>query len=203
MLNPTNDDVTISRHSHATRLLHAGLALAIVTQLVTSLSMHGPDNVQAGDILFQVHRYAGIAAAAFAFGLWTTILLRARGTGIGALIPWFSKRRLAALWRDAKMHFRAMVKLRLPAHDPDAALPSAVHGLGLLLISAMAASGALYFTQVALGLHSAEPDGMIAITVHLALANLVWAYLIAHAVLAVSHHLLRSMWLSTMWSLRR
>lgn len=189
-----------SRHNRATRLLHAGLALAIVSQLLTSLAMQGPDDVQPGDVLFQVHRYSGLAATVLAFGLWLTILVRSRGTELGALIPWFSGRRLAALWRDIKVHGREALNLRLPSHDPQAALPSAVHGLGLLLISAMAASGALYFVQVGLGLHSAEPDGMIAMTVHLALGNLVWAYLIAHAGLAALHHLLRSMSLSTMWS---
>jgi len=188
------------RHNRATRLLHAGLALAIVSQLLTSLAMQGPDDVQAGDILFQLHRYSGLAATVLAFGLWLTILLRSRGTDLGALIPWVSVRRLSALWQDIKVHGRGALNLRLPEHDPQAALPSAIHGLGLLLISAMAASGAVYFVQVGLGLHSAEPDGMIAMTVHLALGNLVWAYLIAHAGLAVLHHLLRSMSLATMWS---
>ena len=192
-----------TRHNRATRLLHAGLALAIMTQLLTSLAMHGPDDVQAGDILFQVHRYSGLTATVLAFTFWVTILLRSRGTELGALIPWFSRRRLVALWQDVKVHAGAAVKLRLPEHDPEAALPSAIHGLGLVLISAMAASGAVYFVQVTLGLHSAEPDGMLAMTVHLTLANLVWAYLIAHAGLAVLHHLLRSMRLSTMWSLGR
>ena len=203
MLSDASDTLHPARHNRATRLLHAGLALAVLTQLGTSLAMHGPDDVQAGDILFQVHRYAGLAATLLAFGLWLTIVLRSRGTAIGALIPWFSGRRLAALWQDTKVHAGAAVKLRLPDHDPQAALPSAVHGLGLLLISAMAASGTVYFVQVALGLHAAEPDGMIAMTIHLALANLVWAYLIAHAGLAVLHHLLRSMRLSTMWSVGR
>lgn len=203
MLSDTPHTIHPTRHNRATRLLHAGLALAILTQLGTSLAMHGPDDVQAGDLLFQVHRYSGLAATLLAFGLWLTILLRSRGTEIGALIPWFSGRRMATLWQDAKVHVGAAVKLRLPEHDPQAALPSAIHGLGLLLISAMATSGAVYFVQVALGLHSAEPDGMITMTVHLALANLVWAYLIAHAGLAVLQHLLRSMSLSTMWSLGR
>lgn len=203
MLSDASDTIHPTRHNRATRLLHAGLALAILTQLGTSLAMQGPDDVQAGDILFQMHRNSGLAATALAFGLWLTILLRSRGTELGALIPWLSVRRLSALWLDIKVHGRAALNLRLPEHDPQAALPSAIHGLGLLLISAMAASGAVYFVQVWLGLHSAEPDGMIAMTVHLTLANLVWAYLIAHAGLAVLHHLLRSMSLSTMWSLGR
>jgi cytochrome b561 len=202
MTIPDHTDLAAPRHNGATRLFHANLALAIVTQLSTSLWMHGPDDVQAGDILFQVHRYAGLTATVLAFALWLTILFRSRGTQLGALIPWFSGQRLAALWLDTKSYVVAALKLRLPAHDAKAALPSAVHGLGLLLISAMAASGAVYFIQVALGLHSAEPDGMLAMTVHLALANLVWAYLIAHAGLALLQHLLRSMSLSQMWSLQ-
>ena len=203
MLSDTHDTSRQTRHNRATRLLHTGMALAILTQLLTSLAMHGPDDVRAGDILFQVHRYSGLAATVLAFGFWLTVLLRSRGTELGALIPWFSQRRLAALWQDIKVHGAAAVKRHLPEHAEEAALPSAIHGLGLVLISAMAVSGAVYFVQVALGLHSAEPDGMIAMTVHLALANLVWAYLIAHAGLAVLRHLLRSMSLSTMWSLGR
>jgi hypothetical protein len=92
------------RHNRTTRLLHAGLALAIISQLMTSLAMQGPDDVQPGDILFQLHRYSGLVATVLAFGLWLTILLRSRGTEFGALIPWFSGRRLAALWRDIKVH---------------------------------------------------------------------------------------------------
>lgn len=203
MITNTSDTIPANRHNQATRLLHAGLALAILSQLGTSLAMQGPNDVQAGDLLFQVHRYSGLAALLLAFCLWLTILLRSRGTEIGALIPWFSGRHLTALWQDAKTHVGSVLRLRLPENDPQAALPSAIHGLGLLLISAMAASGAFYFVQVGLGLHSADPDGMIAMTVHLALANLVWIYLIAHAGLAVLHHLLRSMSLATMWSLGR
>ena len=203
MPSPLQTNIAASRHSRATRLFHAGLALAIITQLLTSLWMHGPDEEQAGDILFQVHRYAGLTATVLAFALWLTLLFRSRGTQLGALLPWFSGDRLAALWQDTKVHLMAAMKLRLPAHDAHAPLPSAVHGLGLVLITAMAASGAVYFMQVTLGLHSAEPDGMLAMTVHLTLANLVWAYLIAHAGLAVLQHLAHSLRLSTMWSLGR
>jgi cytochrome b561 len=201
MFNSTQN-TSIARHNRATRLFHAGLALVIVTQLLTSLVMQGPDEAQVGDLLFQLHRYSGLVATILAFGLWVTIFMRSLGTEIGALIPWFSGERLVALWQDAKLHAENAVKLRLPKHDPKAALPAAVHGLGLMLVSAMAMSGAVYFAQVSLGLHSAEPDGMLAMTVHLALANLVWAYLIAHAGLAVLHHLLRSASLTEMWSLR-
>lgn len=186
MPNPIHAEVMVPRHSRATRFFHAGLALAIVTQLLTSRWMHGNDAAQAGDILFQMHRHSGLTATVLVFGLWLTILVRSRGTQLGALIPWFSGQGLAALWRETKAH-----------------LVAAVHGFGLVLITAMAASGAVSFFQVALGLHSAESDGMLAMTLHLALANLVWAFLNAHVGLAVLQHPVQSMRLSTMWSLGR
>lgn len=192
-----------ARHGRATRLFHAALGMSILTQLGTSLVMGRPDDVQPGDLLFQVHRYSGFVAMALAVSLWITIIARKRGTEFGALFPWLSWRRLVALWQDTLAHLQAVLSLRMPAHEEDKPLPSAVHGLGLLLITGMAATGAIYGIEVAAGLHSPEPEGMIAMTLHLALANLVWVYLIAHAGLAVLHHLTRSMALSEMWSLKR
>jgi hypothetical protein len=203
MLNKDHSTNHQTRHNRATYLFHAGLSLAIVTQLLTRLGMHRPDEVQAGDILFQVHRYSGLAATVLAFGFCVRILVRPCGTDLGALIPWVSARRLAALGRDIKMHAEATSKLQLLAHDPEAALHSAIDGLGLVLISVMAASGAYYFLQVALGLHSVEPDAMHAMMVHLPLENLVWVYLIALAGLALLPPFLQSMRLSTTWSFGR
>lgn len=199
----SNDAVHAQKHTRVTRMFHGGLALSILIQLLTSLVMQGPDDVQPGDLLFQIHRFSGITATGLAFALWLVILMRGRGTDLGALLPWFSTARLLALGADLRAHGAALIRLRLPTHDPKAALPAAVHGLGLLLISAMALSGTVYFLQVTFGFHSAEPDGMWAMTVHLALANLVWAYLIGHAGLGVLHHILRSASLGEMWSLRQ
>ena len=50
------------QHSLSTRLVHAGLALSICTQLATSLIMQGPTDTTAGDAIFQLHRYSGFAA---------------------------------------------------------------------------------------------------------------------------------------------
>jgi cytochrome b561 len=41
-----------------------------------------------------------------------------------------------------------------------------------------------------------------AMTVHFALANLVWVYLVAHAGMAAIHHFARSASLTRMWRLR-
>lgn len=189
-----------SKHSVGTRVFHGGLAATIVTQLATSQFMPGPDEA-TGAWIFNLHQYSGLVAAALAFGFWITLMLRRKGTSFAALFPWFSGHRLAALASDIKVHLSSLMKLHLPAHDPDAALPSAVHGLGLLLITVMAVSGLAYYIILWTGLHSSEPDGMLVMQVHFLFANLVWVYLIAHAGLAFVHHVIGSVSLRTMWSL--
>jgi cytochrome b561 len=91
---------------------------------------------------------------------------------------------------------------RLPPYEETAPLASAVHGLGLLLMTAMAASGGVYAAQVWAGAQSPEPDASLVMTVHFALANLVWAYLIGHAAMATIHHFAHAASLRRMWSLR-
>lgn len=193
---------TDPRHGFATRLLHAGLAISIIVQLLTSLVMQGPSNTDSGDQLFQIHHYAGLIAMALAFLFWLTIVFRRGGTDFGALIPWLSPARRKAFFDDLLMHLRLALRFRLPPYEEEGPLASGIHGLGLLLISAMALSGTIYALQVWVG-HSAEPDGVLVMQVHFALANLVWAYLIGHAAMATLHHITRSAHLARMWSLSR
>lgn len=190
------------KHSFMTRLTHGGLALAVITQLGTSLIMHGPNETNAGDIIFQAHRYAGFAAFGFALLFWMTLMIRNRGTELGLLFPWVSADRRRAFFADLVNHLRCAIKLRLPEYNNTGPLASGIHGLGLLLISTMAASGLIYAVEVWLGMHSAEPDGMLAMQVHFALGNVVWAYLIGHASMAALHHFLKSASLTDMWRLR-
>lgn len=171
----------------ATRLTHAALALAVIAQLVTSLAMEADDG---GDGLFGLHQYVGLSAFCFTLLFWLVALTRHRGTPPGQLIPWFSAPRRAAFLRDLMRHLKALPRLRFPdtAGNPDAdAFASAVHGLGLLLITAMAVSGTLYYF-----VNTGDPDagGLVglAMLVHSSLANLAWAYLIGHAAMAVLHH---------------
>ena len=190
------------QHALSTRLVHAGLALSICSQLATSLIMQGPTDTTVGDAMFQLHRYSGFAALAFAMLFWMTLTFRRRGTASLALFPWFSRERRRAFATDLLNHLRTAVRGRLPAYEETGPLASAIHGLGLLLMTAMAVSGGVYAAQVWAGLQSPEPDGSLAMTVHLALANLVWVYLIAHAGMATIHHFARSASLARMWRLR-
>lgn len=188
-------------HSRATRLFHASLAMAIVAQLATSQVMRPPEVGAAGDIWFTLHQYSGLTAAALALGLWGVMALRQRGTALGALLPWASSKRLKALGSDMIAHLRCIMARRLPPHDPHSPLASAVHGLGLVLMSAMAATGVLFYLMNWLGMIG-QPATELVLSAHKLGANLVWAYLIGHAGIALLHHLTRQMRLSSMWSLR-
>ena len=197
-LNTAKED----HHALSTRIVHAGLAAAICVQLLSSLVMHGPTETTPGDMIFQVHRYSGFVALAFALLFWITLTVRRRGTSPAALFPWFSRPRMRELLADASRHLKSAIAWRFPSYEEDGPLASAVHGLGLLLMTAMAVSGGIYAAQVWAGFQSPEPDGNLAMTVHFALANLVWAYLIAHAGMAALHHFACSASLSRMWRLR-
>lgn len=137
------------KHSMKTRIAHACLALAIICQLVTSQVMHPLSPVRDGDLFFEFHQYAGLAAFVSVLGFWLVTIRQKRATDLGLMLPWFSRARMMALWDDIKAHLTSLMQLRLPGYRADAALPSAVHGLGLLLMTAMAATGTIFTSRAA------------------------------------------------------
>lgn len=169
------------QRSLTTRLLHLLVALCVVHQLFVSLVMHGP---RKGGLGWQAHEVVGVASLILLCAFWLWTLLRRRETRLGQLFPWFSDAGRAALWRDCLDHVAALRRLRLP-HRHESPIASATHGLGLLLATAMALTGASYF----LGGLAPQSLTSAAIFVHKSLANLMWAYLIAHAGLALLHEL--------------
>ncbi|WOI56679.1 cytochrome b/b6 domain-containing protein [Palleronia sp. LCG004] len=189
-----------SRHNLPTRLVHAGLALAVVTQLLTSLVLQPAEDGHAGNFWFEIHEYGGLSAFALIVLFWIVLTARRRGTPAGLLFPWVSGERLSALWSDIVRYAGALRRLRLPPHDDASPLASAVHGLGILLITAMATSGTLYYF---IGNGNPDAGGLVGATmfVHRTLANLAWAYLIGHASMAVLQHLFTDFNLRGMWSL--
>lgn len=190
------------KHILATRFMHAGTALAVTFQLADSLVMQGPGAGQPSDLLFQFHQYGGLVATGFITAFWLVMIVRKRGTSFRRLFPWLSGLALKDLGDDLRRHFSALKRLRLPDHVEDGPLASAVHGLGLLLVTAMAVTGTIFYLAGFAGAQSAGTVRLI-LEVHQLLGNLVWAYLIGHAGLGIAHHLTRQASLSEMWSLRR
>lgn len=186
-------------HALPTRMLHAGLAGAIILQLASSQFM---DADGAGNTAFKVHEWSGLAAFGLVVAFWGNTMLRQSGTPLVELLPWLSGTARKALWQDIGHHITSLRARTLPSHGASAPLASSIHGLGLLLMLAMAASGTVYYF-----INTGDPDagGLVglAMLVHKTLANLVWAYLIGHAGMGVVAHVAGSLPLGRMWSLRR
>ena len=195
-------DPAASRHNMATRLVHALMALAVISQLLSSLVMKPPHNGNAGNFFFEIHEYGGLSAFVMVLLFWIVLTARTRGTPASLLFPWFSGARLSALWSDIKQHAQALRHLTLPPYDGDSPLASAVHGLGILLVTTMATTGTLnYFLGGSGG--AAGQIVKIAMWIHHTLGGVVWAYLIGHVSLAVLQHFITDFDLRKMWDLRK
>lgn len=193
---------TDSKHTLLTRIAHIGLAIAVVVQLLTSLVLVPLSPTETPNTYFYIHNYSGLTAFAFIVLFWVVVMVRKSGTRPGLLFPWTSGTRIRAVWDDLVMHLRMLARFKLPPVNGDSAFASAIHGLGMLLILAMATAGTIYYF-----INAGDPDagGLVGVVIyiHLSLANLVWAYLIGHASMAVVHHVSRHQSLTEMWSLGR
>lgn len=184
-----------------TRLFHMALALAVILQLLSSLEMEEPEDGRAGDVLYAIHEYSGLVALGMAVGFWLVIMIRRKGTAMGMLVPWFSSTRRAALVTELRDTYAAVRSFRFPEHKEESPLAAAIHGLGLLLMTGMAASGTVYYLADIYGARDALlPD--VAIELHEMSANLVWVYLVGHALMASAHQLAGHARIRDMWSLR-
>jgi cytochrome b561 len=168
--------------SHLTRLLHLAVLMTVVEQLGTSQIMERPLPGEAPDWPFALHQQVGLASLGVLMLFWLWTLIRnERETPLQRLFPWFSSAALGEVATEIKAIARAVVRRRAPPLHVDA-LSSAVHGLGLLLATFLAMSGALWFA-----LFTGTPYGRMVLSLHALAGNLMWAYLIAHALAALAH----------------
>jgi cytochrome b561 len=189
------------KRSHLTRLLHLLLLLTVLHQLAGSQIMERPFPGDDPAWPFLLHEWVGVAGLAILVLFWTWTLLRHRSeTPLSRLIPWFSGAGYRAVFVDAKRSVDRLISLGTPrdgAEDAAGALASAVHGLGLLVASAMALSGAAYFF-----FFEGTSLGAPVLGLHKLFANFMWAYLIGHGSLAILHALWGDDILPTMFWLR-
>ncbi|MGD0639289.1 MAG: cytochrome b/b6 domain-containing protein [Roseiarcus sp.] len=184
--------------SHVTRLLHLSLLLVVLHQLLSSTVMERPMPGDDPAWPYAMHEWVGVAGLGVLalFWLWT-LVRHPLETPLAKLLPWFSPSRVAAVFEDVARLVRALFSFRMPPLELDA-LASAVHGLGLLVASFLALSGAAWFY-----LFAGTPYGRIVMGMHKLSANLMWAYLIGHASIALIHHALGDDIFSRMFWVKR
>jgi cytochrome b561 len=171
--------------SYLTRLLHLAILMVVIHQLLTSTVMERPMPGEDPELPYSLHTWIGTGGlfVLMLFWLWTLVRDRAE-IRLSQLVPWFSPRRLQSIGDEALGVARHIVRLRAPSLDVPA-ISSAVHGLGLLLATFLAASGAAWFFAFTGG-----PYGRIVLGLHKLAGDLMWAYLIGHASMALLHQAL-------------
>lgn len=176
----------MARHlSNLTRILHLLLLLAVINQLLSSQFISRPLPGEAPSWLFLSHEYVGMASFALVLAFWLWVMVRRGETRLRSLIPWFSRGALRALMRDTLIRLQALLHRRRPDRE-SGEMASAVHGLGLLTATGMAATGTAYFIL------RGSPLASTVLDLHGALANLMWIYLFGHAGVATLHSLFGS-----------
>ncbi len=163
--------------SRTTRILHTLIALAILTQLALSTVMQAPGRNRPGDQWFEVHEKVGLVTLAVLAGFWIWAMVRTREVRFTVLFPWFSLGRMRDVVSDLGVHLRSIRRGKLPLSEAKP-LANAVHGLGIVVATTMAVTGAAgYFL----------PQARPLLGVHVAVSTLMWAYLMGHAGVAVVH----------------
>jgi len=161
--------------------------------------MSAPKADRAGNQMFYAHEYIGMVAFVAALGFWVILAVRRQGTPVSKLYPWFTQGGRASVIKECLRAYEQARARRIPEIGEDDALPSAIHGLGLALVSLMAAFGVFWYAVVLAGYgNSLVAWGLI--NLHAMLGNLVWAYLIGHAGMSIVHQLLGHPVLGKMWS---
>ncbi|WP_037514696.1 cytochrome b/b6 domain-containing protein [Sphingobium xenophagum] len=166
-------------HSTLTKLLHLLIAAALIHQLFISLIMVVPETNRPGDSYFELHEWVGVLTLWLLVIFWIWTLVRRGETRFAMLFPWFSATRRSAFWADLKAHLASLARGGGPLTE-ESPLASAVHGLGLLIATAMALTGAVgYFF----------PAASLLLEVHMTIAPVMWAYLTGHVGVALLHQM--------------
>jgi cytochrome b561 len=178
------------KYDRITRWLHAGIAIGVMVQLFSSLFMNVPapgrSFAETGYHFFSVHRWSGITVVTLVILHWSWGLSGHVAGGWGHLFPWFSGRRLRNLMSDIKDVPKWLQGAFPDQQEETIPLAGAIHGLGLLAVSAMALSGTTIF--FGMGPHGSM-SRLVALVreAHIYMGNVLWVYFSGHVGIAVLH----------------
>ncbi|MBU2753170.1 cytochrome b/b6 domain-containing protein [Acidithiobacillus sp. CV18-2] len=168
--------------------LHAALAVLVTFQLFSQLKMHaiwkhvGVAPYQ--HVLYWAHMLLGTMTFLVILLFWHQIFL-SRDLRLH-LFPYVGVHR-GRIWDDLRHSLRGV----LPEGGMRGGLPGLVHGLGILVVTAMGLSGILMFYLI-LSAHGVKPAATyyeFPKSIHSLVANLLWAYWGGHIAMALLHAL--------------
>ena len=174
------------RYRRFTRLSHTLTAVAITFELVISLIMDHPQTNKPmtidGGLYFRWHEWVGLAALAILACWWIYSLINWKRESQGRLFPWVASPGRLSLVRETGQ----FLLLRWTNIPEDGALVGTIHGLGLLIASAMVITGGVLY--VALGPQDTVTSPVNSLmNLHSFLSTFMWVYLCGHAFMALWH----------------
>jgi len=194
---------TTSNHSHITRFIHLCIALLIIGQLFSIYAVENKlftDAVRTG--LWSVHKYGGITVFFALFAFWINSFKRHHGTPISELFPWFSVCSLKTLGADCVVYLKQIISFKIPEHTTPSPLASAIHGLGIIIMSVMATTGVHRYIVYEFAIAKTPVIKYIS-SLHHTFADYAWIYLGIHVSMALVNHIAKKQSLSAMWCLRK
>lgn len=174
------------KYGRLTRILHTLIAIGISLELLLSLVMEAPKLGRVPTPLqsfgYEAHKMIGMAVFVVLFLHWIVFVTGNAYKGIGHFFPWFSNSRMQAVLSD----IRELFILRVGDPEQKDSFSGAIEGLGFIVGSILAASGAvLYFGIAENGAMSAVIHALKEF--HEFWGPVMWWYLGIHAGAAVVH----------------
>jgi cytochrome b561 len=192
-----------SKHTFKTRLTHLLIAVLIIGQLFSIYAIEEKFfTAPIRTFLWSVHKYGGITVFFVLFSFWIHILKRHQGTSITELFPWVSLTALKNLIKDIIVYFKQMIQFKIPEHTTPSPLASAIHGVGIIIMSIMATTGVHRYIVYEFSITKTPLIKYIS-SLHHVFADYAWIYLGLHVSVALINHLFNKQKLSAMWCLRK
>ncbi len=173
--------------SKITRWLHTLIALSLTAQLILSLVLAPPDEFDDASELAKTamegHEVVGLVAAGLLFLHWLWMLIPNNDVKLGNLFPI-----IGAGLKQTKSDIGYILKNKTLPYGDHGGLSGLVHGLGILIASAIAATGVgLYIVMDFTSQGFENPLFEDIAEMHELFGNFMWAYLIAHVFAAAWH----------------
>lgn len=191
------------KHTYKTRLLHCVIAVLITVQLYTIYALDNRFFTKPiRSFLFSVHTYSGIVVFCALFLFWIVIMTRQQGTSVKELFPWVSVSALKNVFHDCGYYITSLRHFKIPEHRTPAPLASAIHGIGIIIMSVMAISGVHRYLVYQLSI-TKTPLIKAITSLHGVFGDYAWIYLSIHASIALLNHIAKKQNLSAMWSFKK
>ncbi len=175
-----------------TRLLHWGIAVGIPLQLISEMLMKRPKpgRIRAEDqiFFFEMHEWVGMIVLSLIVMrlIWGVIGM---GDGrLSKLFPYATTTGRQGIMHELRTKVPGWLRGKFEVPEKEDYIAGTVHGLGVLLVLALGATGAVM-------LYGMEESGkMLGFVhemkeVHEILGTVLWVYIVGHVVMALVHQL--------------